>query len=162
VVTTSRDRPLWWIFSTVWSCSAKFTTVRLSSARLAAGGAHGTLGTSDVVQNSPCFETNVGTACEAAGTIFTQNAHHVAWKPYAIARNTVQAPRRVREGRKSSRPYTKPRALGGGRPGLGPISRRRKDRMQLLQQIMCQRHKHVVESARFGPSVSGSVQGSGS
>jgi hypothetical protein len=37
----------------------------------------------------------------------------------------MQGPRNVREGRGSSRTYTKPRALGGGRPGLGPASRRR-------------------------------------
>ena len=51
----------------------------------------------------------------------------------------MQRPRKVREGRESSPAYTKPRALGGGCPGLGSgLEEEDKNRMQRLQQSTCQ------------------------
>jgi hypothetical protein len=62
----------------------------------------------------------------------------------------MEGPRKVREGRKSSRQNTKPRALGGGRPGLGSgLEEENKNRMGLLQQVMCQRPPRSARSIRY-------------
>ncbi len=69
--------------------------------------------------------------------------------------DAVPRPRNVRAGRESSRAYTKPRVLGGGRPGLGSGLGGERSRTQLLQQVMCQRR---TKSPHFEPRASNSQE----
>jgi hypothetical protein len=71
----------------------------------------------------------------------------------------MQGPRKVREGRESSRGYTKPRALGGGCPGLGSgLEEENKNRMQRLQQSACQGRRASASRVATAGSLAQSKQ----
>ena len=94
------------------------------------------------VQTQQLCRCNRSCQCIRA-TASAQVAHHhrveaICNRQKIRAECSVRAPRRVREGRELSRPQKSPEQLvsySGPSSGL----RRRKDRMPLLQQVMCQR-----------------------
>jgi hypothetical protein len=86
----------------------------------------------------------------APATAGARVAHHAAWKRYAITTKSGLSTRSKRQQRSEKAVnhhvhIQSPGHSGEGCPGLGSgLEEENKNRMRLLQQVMCQRHKHVA------------------